>query len=341
MATRRKVCFTGPTRLKVAEEILRGAGCELVMGKNQDDFREYKYPRRELVELIGDSAVVFPSGRDIIGGEILDSCANLQAVVKSSIGIETVDVDAATDLGILCCNSPTPENYLGVAEATVGLMVMLFKRLKFNEALLRQGGWKEPQNRGMLMMGRTIGIIGVGRIGRNVVKRLSGWDLKFLGYDPYVDQETVAPLGIKMVSLEELLGESDLVTIHVVLTRETRKMIQLAQLKMMKKTAYIVNTSRGQVFNEADLAQALNEGIIAGAALDVFDEEPTPMDNPLRQVDPTKLTMTPHIIGNNPGSLEAGQRLAARSILSILDGKAPDTVVNPKAIPLWKERFCS
>ena len=227
MATKRKVCFTGPTRLKLAEEILRDAGCELVMGKNQDDFRSYKYERRELVDLIGDSAVVFPSGRDIIGGEILDSCDQLQAVVKSSIGIETVDVDAATDLGILCCNSPTPENYLGVAEATVGLMVMLFKRLKYNEALLRQGGWKEPQNRGMLMMGRTIGIIGVGRIGRNVAKRLNGWDVKFLGYDPYVDQEAVASLGIKMVSLEELLRESDLVTIHVVLTRETRKMIRV------------------------------------------------------------------------------------------------------------------
>jgi D-3-phosphoglycerate dehydrogenase len=118
-------------------------------------------------------------------------------------------------------------------------------------------------------------------------------------------------------------------------------MMQMAQLKMMKRTAYIVNTSRGQVFNEADLAQALNEGIIAGAALDVFDEEPAPMDNPLRQVDPTKLTMTPHIIGNNPGSLEAGQRMAAQSILSILDGKAPATVVNPKAIDSWKERFRS
>ena len=117
-------------------------------------------------------------------------------------------------------------------------------------------------------------------------------------------------------------------------------MIQSAQLKMMKKTAYIVNTSRGQVFNEADLAQALNEGIIAGAALDVFDEEPTPMNNPLRQVDPTKLTMTPHIIGNNPG---AGSRVSAcrAQHSSILDGKPPDTVVNPKAIPLWQERFGS
>src|SRR5919112_1115857 len=114
MSSKRKVCFTGPTRLKVAEELLRAAGCEVVMGKNQDDFRTYKYARRELVDLIGDCAVVFPSGRDIIGGDILDSCASLQAVVKSSIGIETVDVDAATDLGILCCNSPTPENYMGV-----------------------------------------------------------------------------------------------------------------------------------------------------------------------------------------------------------------------------------
>jgi len=335
----RKVCFTGPTRLKLAEEILRNAGCNLVMGKNQDDFRTYKYERREIVDLIGDCAVVFPSGRDVIGGDILDSCENLQAVVKSSIGIETVDVDAATDLGILCCNSPTPENFMGVAEATVGLMVTLFKRLKFNEDVLRKGGWKEPQNRGTLMIGRTVGIIGVGRIGRNVAKRLGSWDMKFLGYDPYVSQEAVTPLGITMVPLEELLRESDLVTIHVVLTRETRKMMQLPQLKMMKKSAYIVNTSRGQVFNEADLAQALNEGIIAGAALDVFDEEPTPMNNPLRQVDPMKLIMTPHIIGNNPGSLEAGQRLAAQSILSILDGNAPDTVVNPKAIDLWKERF--
>lgn len=340
-STKRKVCITGPTRLKVAEEMLLDGGCELVMGKNADDFRTFRYERRELIDLIGNSTVVFPSGRDYIGGDILDSCPNLQAVVKSSIGIETVDVDAATDLGILCCNSPTPENYMGVAEATVGLMVALFKRLKFNEAVLRSGEWKEPQNRGTLMMGRTIGIIGVGRIGRNVAKRLGPWDVHLLGYDPYVSQETVSPLGIKMVSLEELLQQSDLVTIHVVLTRETRQMLRMPQFRLMKRTAYIVNTSRGPVLSEADLCQALNEGVIAGAALDVFEEEPTPMSNPLRQCDPTKLIMTPHIIGNNPGSLEAGQRMAAQSILSILDGEVPDTVVNPKAIELWQQRFRS
>jgi D-3-phosphoglycerate dehydrogenase len=335
----RKVCVSGPTRLSLAEDLLRKANCQLVLGKSIDDFRAYRYERRELIDLISDSDVLFPSGREFIGADILDSCSALQAVVKSSIGIENVDVDAATDLGILCCNSPTLENYMGVAEATLGLMVALFKRLKLNEAFLREGGWKEPQNRGTLMLGKTVGIIGLGRIGQNVAKRLGAWGVRLLGYDPYVRQETVVDLGVKMVSLDELLREADLVTVHVVLTRETRQMIRLRELQMMKKTAFIVNTSRGPVFNETELCQALNEGMIAGAALDVFEEEPLPMSSPLREVDPRRLVLTPHIIGNNPGSLEAGQRLAAQSILSILEGKVPDTVVNPAAIERWKQRF--
>ena len=341
MAILRKVCLTGPTRLTLAEDILRQAGCDLVMGKNADEFRTFRYERRELIRLIGDAPVVFPSGRDMIGADILDSCADLQAVVKSSIGIETVDVEAATELGILCCNSPTPENYLGVAEATVGLMVALFKRLKLNETFMRANGWREPQNRGALMVGKTVGIIGVGRIGRNVAKRLGPWEMKLLGYDPYVAQETVAPLGVEMVALDELLRAADAVTLHVVLTKETRGMIGLRELRLMKPTAFIVNTSRGPAIQEADLVRALNENLIAGAALDVFDEEPLPLDNPLRAVNPSKLIMTPHIIGTNPGSQDAGQRMAAQSILSILEGRVPDTVVNPLAIPRWKKRFCS
>ncbi|MGE5219441.1 MAG: NAD(P)-dependent oxidoreductase [Chloroflexota bacterium] len=339
MAAQGKVCITGPTRLKIAEDTLRAAGCELRLGKSADDFPKFRYERDELRQLIGDCDILYPAGRDTIGGDILDSCANLQAVVKSSIGIESVDTDAASDLGILCCNSPTPENYLGVAEATLGLMVALFKRLKFNEDFFRGGGWKEPQNRGTLMLGKTVGIIGVGRIGQNVAKRLGAWGMKILGYDPYVAQETVASLGIKMVGLEALLKASDLVTLHVVLTRETRGMIGLSELKMMKPSAFLVNTSRGPALKEPDLVRALNEKIIAGAALDVFDEEPLSPDSPLRRVDPSRLILTPHIIGTNPGSAAAGQRMAAASILAILEGKAPDTVVNPRAIPHWKERF--
>ncbi|MGZ9272451.1 MAG: NAD(P)-dependent oxidoreductase [Candidatus Binatia bacterium] len=341
MGAKRKVCMTGPTGLTVVADALRQACCELVLGKPLDDFREFRYERKDLVKLIGDAPIVFPAGRDFIGADILDSCPDLQAVVKSSIGIETVDVDAATDLGIICCNSPTPENYLGVAEATVGLMVALFKRLKRNEKQMRTQGWKEARNTGVLMLGKTVGIIGVGRVGQNVAKRLAGWGMKILAYDPYVKQEKVADLGVTMVSLEELLREADVVTLHVVLTRETRGMLGLAQLKLMKPSAFLINTSRGPAIKEAELIQALNDQVIAGAALDVFAEEPTPMSNPLRQVDPEKLILTPHTIGTNSGSQTAGQKLAVQSILALLDGKVPDTVVNPLAIPRWKERFWS
>ena len=166
-------------------------------------------------------------------------------MVKSSIGIETVDVDAATDLGIICCNSPTPENYLGVAEATVGLMVALFKRLKRNEAVIcAPSGWKGLRNNGALMLGKTVGIIGVGRIGQNVAKRLGGWGMKLLGYDPYVKQEKVADLGIKMVSLEELLREADVVTLHVVLTRETRGMLGMREVEVDEAHAHLSSTPR-------------------------------------------------------------------------------------------------
>jgi phosphoglycerate dehydrogenase-like enzyme len=341
MGAKRKVCMTGPTGLTVVADALRQSGCELVLGKPLDDFREFRYERKDLVKLIGDAPIVFPAGRDFIGADILDSCADLQAVVKSSIGIATVDVDAATDLGIICCNSPTPENYMGVAEATVGLMVALFKRLKRNEMHMRAQGWKDARNNGVLMLGKTVGIIGVGRVGQNVAKRLAGWGMQILAYDPYVKQEQVADLGVKMVSLEELLRQADIVTLHVVLTRETRGMLGLAQLKLMKPSAFLINTSRGPAIKEDDLIQALNDNVIAGAALDVFAEEPTPMSNPLRRVDPEKLILTPHTIGTNPGSQTAGQKLAVQSILALLDGKVPDTVVNPLAIPRWRERFWS
>lgn len=327
MAAKRKVCVTGPMRIKIVENTLRDSGCEVVLGKPQDDFRNFRYERKELINLVGDSSIIYPSGRDFIGGDVMDSCPNLQAVVKSSIGIETVDVDAATDLGILCCNSPTLENYLGVAEATMGLMIALFKRLKLNETVIRNSGWKELENRGTLMLGRTVGIIGVGRIGQAVAKRLDSWGMKVLGYDPYVKQETVASLGIKMVGLEELLKNSDAVTIHVVLTRETRGMIGMRELKMMKPTAFIINTARGGLINEADLLEALRAKRIAGAALDVFAKEPT-YDTPFAKLD--NCIVTPHQAGYAAEALERQGVMAVQNMVDVLEGRRPNGVVNPE-----------
>ncbi len=153
------------------------------------------------------------------------------------------------------------------------------------------------------------------------------------------DVLALAQLGVERVSLEELLRQSDIVSIHVVLTSETTHMIGPKELRMMKPSAYLINTARGEVIPQDDLAAALREGVIAGAALDVFEEEPLPKESPLRTIDPARLIMTPHIIGNNLPSRISGQRMALESILSLLRGEIPSTVLNREAIPRWQERF--
>ena len=334
-----KVCIPAPHKLSVGRDVLEEAGCELVLGMDQDEHPKHRYTEDELVELIGDSDAVWAAQRDFITGAVLARCPKLRGVIKAAIGYETIDVESATELGILVCNSPARENFTGVAEATVGLMSMLFKRLVHNQTLLREGGWKRNEHRGNLMVGRTVGIVGVGRVGKEVAKRLGPWEMRLIGCDPYITQESVEHLGVELVSLDTVLHESDLVTLHTPLTAETRGLVTLAELKKMKPTAYLVNTCRGGVVKQEDLVQALNEGVIAGAAVDVFEEEPLPLSDPIRQVDPERLIMTPHIIGTNPQSQVSGERMAAQSILTVLAGEVPETVVNPASVDSWRERF--
>ena len=340
MASRtKKVCISGPIHRPWIEEELRAAGCEVLLGKPVDEFPGYRYQEGELIDLVGDSGILLVTTRDRVTRAIMEACANLHGVVKGSIGVEKIDIKAATDLGILVCNSSAPENFTGLAEAVVGLMVILMKRLKLNEQVLHQGGWRKENNVGELILGKTIGIIGLGRVGREVAKRLEAWGVRLVAYDPYVMQEQVKKMAIELVSLEEVLRESDVVSIHVVLTPETTHMIGLKELRMMKPSAYLVNTSRGGAIDQEELASALREGVIAGAALDVFEEEPLPKESSLRSIDPARLILTPHIIGNNLPSRMSGQRMALESLLSLLHGEPPPTVLNREGIPRWRERF--
>ncbi|MEE9548967.1 MAG: hydroxyacid dehydrogenase [Candidatus Binatia bacterium] len=335
----KKVCIPGPIHRPWIEEELRAAGCEVLLGQPVDEFPKYRYQEAELIDLVGDSDILLVTTRDRVTRSIMEACASLRGVVKGSIGVEKIDIKAATDLGILVCNSPAPENFIGLAEAVVGLMVILMKRLRLNEQVLQEGGWRKENNVGELILGKTIGIIGLGRVGREVAKRLEAWGVRLIAYDPYVDQRQFKQLGVERVSLEEVLRESDVVSIHVVLTSETTHMIGPKELRMMKPSAYLINTARGEVIPQDDLAAALREGVIAGAALDVFEEEPLPKESPLRTIDPARLIMTPHIIGNNFPSRMSGQRMALESILCLLRGETPSTVLNREAIPRWQERF--
>ncbi|NIO07588.1 MAG: hypothetical protein GTO40_06100 [Deltaproteobacteria bacterium] len=335
----RKVCISGPTDRPWVESKLRANGCEVVLGMAYENFPEHCYDDESLIKLISDSDVLLVSSRERVPGKVLEQCYRLRGVVKASIGVENVDISAATDLKILVCNSPVPENFVGVAEATIGLMVSLMKRLKLNEQDLAQGRWKKETNTGDLISGKTIGIVGLGRVGKAVAKRLQGWDVRVIAYDPYIKREVFEEVGAEGVTFAEILRRSDVLSLHVVLTGETRHMIGLKELKSMKPTAYLVNTSRGGVINQEELSQALGSATIAGAALDVYEEEPLPLHDPLRSIDTSRLILTPHSIANSPAARDAGHRMAVDSILSLLAGKVPSTVLNPEAIAQWEQRF--
>ena len=315
------------------------AGLSLVRGRSYEQFRDQPYTEEELVVLCQDVDAILASHRDCLTRRVLEAAGQLQLVVYPITGVDRVDLIAATELGILVCNSPSTENVIGMAEATIALMLALAKRLKQNENLLRQGRWGLGEDRGDLLFGKTVGIIGLGRIGRAIAHRLAPWGVELFANDPYVDHEQVQDLGVAFVDLETLLREADFVSVHVVVKPETRNLLGEREFHMMKPTAYLINTSRGDAVHEPALIRAIEEGWIAGAALDVFQQEPLPIDSPLRRLDPAQVILTPHKIGHAEAASRANHRLAVESLLKGLRGEIPDFTVNREVIPRWQARM--
>jgi phosphoglycerate dehydrogenase-like enzyme len=212
---------------------------------------------------------------------VLERSQRARLVVSQIIGTEFIDVDAATELGILVAHGAMAENFDGMAEAGVMLIAALRKRLMLKAEAIRQGGWK-PAQPGAMVSGATIGLLGLGRIGRGVARRLGGWDATILAHDPHVTGETAAEVGAVLVSLDDLLRRSDVVVVMVPLTDETRNIIDAAAIARMKPGAQLISIGRGGCIDEAALLDALNDGHISGAALDVWAVEPPPGDQPLR-----------------------------------------------------------
>lgn len=339
MAEHWRVVATGPWDQPNWYAPLEEAGCEVILGKSFDEFPGECYTEDDLIELLRDADALLVSTRDRITRRVLENCPRLKIVSKATIGVEKVDLEAAADCGVLVVNSPAPENFLGVAEATVGQILALTKHLTVSQRILREGRWKQPESLGSLLMGKTIGIVGLGRVGSNVARRFVGWDVRLLAADPYVEPARAYAVGAELVPIDTLVREADVVTLHVVLTKETTDLIDEARLRAMKPAAYIVNTSRGPAINQAALVRAIEENWIAGAALDVYDDEPLPMDNPLRRLDPDKVILTPHCIGNNLASHESGIHMAMDSIIMALRGEVPVYVRNPAGVERWQERW--
>lgn len=331
-----------------AHRKLEAHGCELILGKASWDTPQGN-SEAEMVDMArGCDALMGTSIRNApISRAIMQSGDRLRIVAKYTIGTDDVDVEAATDLGIIVAHSPTESNWGGVAEGTIASMLTMLKKLRERDRLLKdQGGWRDPKLQGTYVGSRadgyagiTLGLIGLGRIGSRIATLLRPWKMRILATDPYVPDARFAEHGVTRVDLPTLLRESDVVSLHVVLTRETRHMIDARTLGLMKPTALLINTSRGPCVQEGALVEALIRGQIGGAALDVFEEEPLAADSQLRNLG-DKVLLSPHMVSSNVGSgLGPGIRWATDSVLAALRGEVPDNVYNKDVIPRWERRF--
>ena len=331
-----KILATGPSGPAEELDALRAAGHEVVIGRPLDMPGRRAYTEAELAEACRDADVVLASHLETFSPAVLQAATRLRLVIVPFIGTDKIDIPTASRLGILVANSPTAENFVAVAEATVGVILMLLKRIKHNEAKLRRGEWAKREDRGDFLFGKTVGLIGLGRIGTHVSRRLAGWDVRLVAADPYVPAARAAKLGVTLLDLPTLLAEADIVSLHCTLTDETRNLIGEKELRRMKPTAILVNTARGEVVDEEAVARALGEQWIAGAAVDAFVKEPMPADHPYRNIDPERLILTPHNIAHSEAGRRANLRLALDQILAVGRGEPPAHAVNPDAVARWR-----
>ncbi len=264
-----------------------------------------------------------------VGRRALAGMPRCRIVVRTGVGYDTLDVAAATERGVMVAN--VPDYCIGeVADHALALMLCLWRRISELDGLVRTRGWGPQITPVRRLEGQVLGIIGLGRIGRAVATRARGFGLRLIASDPYVSTDVFSALGVESVGLDGLLGSADIVTLHTPLTDETRGLIRKETLRLMKPTALLVNTSRGGAVITEDLEQALREGWIAGAGLDVFETEPFPNDHPLRRLPHVELT--PHAAWYSEESEVELRRRAARTVVQALRGEVPPTLLNPEVL---------
>ena len=282
----------------------------------------------ELIEAL-DGVVATVAGIEPYTERVLAAAPGLKVIARVGVGYDMVDVAAATRHGVAVAMA-FGTNHEAVADHTLALMGAAAHRIVEYDRRVRAGGW------GTFLHGQlheaTVGVIGFGRIGRAVAKRCLGFSMNVLIADPVADAETVARLGYRLVELDELLRQSDFVSVHAALSAETHHLIDARRLARMKPTAILINTARGGLIDEQALVQALTGGRLGGAALDVFEVEPLP-DGPLRHLE--QVVLTPHVAGLSAASLRAMAHRASENILTLLRGRdpGPGLVLNPEVLP--------
>lgn len=284
--------------------------------------------RDELLPAISTADAILVRSATKVDAEAIAAAKNLKVIARAGVGLDNVDIPAASAAGVLVVNAPT-SNIVSAAELAVGLLMASARNIVPANLALKNGKWARSKFGGVELQDKTVGIIGMGKIGMLVAKRLAGFDMKFVAYDPYVKQAPSGGPEIKMVELDELLKVSDFITLHLPKTKETVGLIGVEALGIVKPTVHIINAARGGVLDEAALLVALTEGRVAGAGLDVYETEPC-TDSPLYALD--QVVATPHLGASTEEAQEKAGIAVAESVVAFFAGKEVPGAFNLEAL---------
>ncbi|MEM2935443.1 MAG: hydroxyacid dehydrogenase [Candidatus Thermoplasmatota archaeon] len=306
---------------KIAEEAI-----EKLREKHEVDFKELK--GEELAKEIGKYDALMVRSATKVTKEIIENAKKLKVIGRAGIGVDNIDVEAASKKGIIVVNSPTGTTR-SVAELAIAFMFAIARKICYGDAKMRKGIWAKKEMEGIELQGKTLGLIGSGNIAQEVAKIANSLGMNVLVYSPNCNEEKAKKMGAKLRRIDEIFRESDFVSVHIPKTKDTNHMINEKLLSLMKKSAYLINCSRGGIVDEEALYKMLKEKKIAGAAIDVYEKEP-PDVSPLFELE--NAIFTPHIgASTEEGQVRAGI-ICAEQILKVLDGEEPDYWVNKNLI---------
>jgi len=280
---------------------------------------------RGLLSVVAGYHALIVRSRTIVSKAVLTHAPNLKVVGRAGAGVDNIDVAEATARKIAVVNAPTA-NTISVAELAVGHMISLLRHLPEADRSVKEGKWEKKRLEGRELFEKTLGLVGSGRIGAEVAKRAQAFGMRVIAYDPYLSASIAEILGIRLVDKEAVFREADVVSVHAALTPETKGMVGAAELAQMKRGAILVNCARGEIVQEAALAEALRSGRISGAAVDVFDTEP-PVGSPLLAAP--NVVFTPHLGASTREAQARAGSMIAEQVLKVLDGRRPEFLVNP------------
>jgi len=283
----------------------------------------------EIIQIIGNYEGLVVRSQTQVTAAIIEAGKKLLVIGRAGVGVDNIDIEAATRRGIIVVNAPTG-NTISAAEHAIALMLSLARYIPSANSALKAGKWERSKFMGTEVRGKTLGIIGLGNVGSAVARRARGLEMKLIGYDPFVSQDHARNLQVEIVPLEKLYKEADFITLHIPLTAQTKEMINAKELASMKPTARIINTARGGLINEEALAQALKEKKITGAAIDVFPQEPC-TTNVLFDID--NIIVTPHLGASTQEAQVMAASDVAEQIVDVFKGLAPKYAVNAPFVP--------